>query len=92
MSCDQCQQFCERERVNNPYEYREVAKQLIDCVNRGVLAVVSGTCPLEAIANRTGTWPADTITHVFRCTRCNQQFTISVDTYHGSGGTWGPAQ
>jgi len=36
-----------------------------------------------------GPWD-DIVAFDFRCTYCGRSFDIRADTYHGSGGTWGP--
>ena len=36
-----------------------------------------------------GPWPDHVWCH-FECVACGQPFELSVETYHGSGGRWGP--
>jgi len=33
-------------------------------------------------------WPDDIIMQKFKCIHCNQQYFLSVETYHGMGGQW----
>lgn len=36
-----------------------------------------------------GPWP-DVLLYFFSCTVCAQTFQLSVDTFHGFGGSWSP--
>jgi hypothetical protein len=85
--CSHCDGFLERRRVNSPYEYRDLVRQILETVEQGTFRLVSGTCPLEEILSAKA-WPADVITHVLECTECSRRFQLSVETYHGSGGAW----
>jgi len=85
--CARCDGFLERRRVNSPYEYRDLVRQILEIVEQGTFRVVSGTCPLEEIlTSKSG--PGDYIAHVLECTTCSRRFQLSVETYHGSGGAW----
>ena len=85
LMCSRCDGFLERRRVNSPYEYRDLVRQILETVEEGTFRLVSGTCRLEEIlSNR---WP-DSMTHVFECTTCSRRFQLAVERYHGLGGTW----
>jgi len=73
--------------VNSPYEYPDLVRQILETVKEGTFRVLSSTCPLEEIlaAKR---WPSDYVVHVLGCTTCSRRFQLSVETYHGSGGSW----
>ena len=92
MSCERCNWFCERQRIDDPHFYRDVVRQLLDAIKAGVLEMTSGTCPLETLLDAQSPWPDDIVTHEMRCAQCGQRFVMSIDTYHGSGGDWRPAQ
>ena len=85
--CSKCDGFVERRRINSPYEYRDLVRQLLETIQQGTFRVLSGTCPLEAILTASP-WPSDFIVHVLGCTTCSRRFQLSVETYHGSGGSW----
>jgi len=85
--CSHCDGFLERRRVNSPYEYRDLVRQILGSVEQGTFRLVSGTCSLEEILSAKA-WPGDVITHVLECTSCSRRFQLSVETYHGSGGAW----
>jgi hypothetical protein len=38
-----------------------------------------------------GPWP-DFFEYYFSCTACGQLYRLSVETYHGAGGSWSPWQ
>jgi hypothetical protein len=87
LMCSRCDGFLERRRVNSPYEYRDLVRQILEVVQQSTLRLVRGTCPLEVILT-SPTWPSDVITHTLECTTCSRRFKLAVETYHGSGGTW----
>ena len=85
--CSRCDGFLERRRINSPYEYRDLVRQILETVERGTFKVLSGACSLEEILT-SPQWPSDHIVHVLGCTTCSRRFRLSVETYHGSGGAW----
>src|SRR5580765_2677578 len=85
--CSRCDGFSERRRVNSPYEYRDLVRQIIATIEQGTFRVVSGDCPLEQILSEER-WPGDYIAHLLECTTCSRRFRLAVETYHGSGGAW----
>jgi len=85
--CARCDGFLERRRVNSPYEYRDLVRQILETVEQGTFRLVSGTCPLEEILT-CKMWLGDVITHVLECATCSRRFQLAVETYHGSGGAW----
>ena len=85
--CSRCDGFLERRRVNSPYEYRDLIRQILEAVKQGTFSVLSGTCPLEEVLT-SSQWPDDYIVHIVGCTTCSRRFQLSVETYHGGGGAW----
>ena len=85
--CRKCDGFLERRRVNSPYEYRDLVRQILETIQQGTFRLLSGTCPLEEVLTAKQ-WPSDVIVHVLACTNCSRRFSLGVETYHGSGGTW----
>lgn len=85
--CAQCDGFLERRRVNSPYEYRDLVRQIVATLEQGTFQLQSGTCTLREIhpAQRR---PSDNIVHVLGCTSCSRRFRLSVETCHGYGGAW----
>jgi len=85
--CTQCDGYLERKRVNSPYEYRDLVRQIVATVEEGRFQVLSGTCPLQTILPPKR-WPSDYIVHVLRCSTCSRRFRLSVETHRGCGGAW----
>lgn len=74
-------------RIEHPYEYYDLVRQVEQAIAEGTLALVAGNCRLSDI-RRDAPWPEDYIEHTFRCVSCDQRFQLAVETYHGSGGAW----
>ena len=89
MSCEQCSLFPSASRLSRPAEYLALAVALDALVEQGKLRVLSQTCPLDQV-QAADVWVDDIIEHSFVCSVCGQRFLLSVETYHGSGGFWGP--
>jgi hypothetical protein len=85
--CPKCQGFAERTNFREPWEYRDLARQLIEIVGHGTFRIVKASCPLEDLFK--SPWPGDVLTHEFECFSCGQGFSLSADTYHGHG-SWEP--
>jgi hypothetical protein len=85
--CRRCDGFVERRRVNSPYEYQDLVRQILETIQQGTSQVLSGSCPLEEILI-SKTWPGDVIVHILGCTTCSRRFRLEIQTYHGSDGTW----
>jgi len=73
--------------ITKPAEYYALLHQLKDRLEQKTLLLIKGTAPLDDIKPDTP-WPDDIIEHTFQCTQCRQRFLLSVETYHGTGGTW----
>ncbi len=82
--CSRCDGFLETRRVDTPYEYRDLARQILEIVEENTFRLVTGTCPLDEILTARP-WPADYVYHVLECTTCSRRFELGVDTYHGRG-------
>src|ERR1051325_11275010 len=85
--CSRCDGFSKRRRVDSPYEYRDLVRQILQTIEQGTFGLVSGGCPLEHILSDER-WPGDYITHVLECTTCSRRFQLAVETFHGSGDAW----
>jgi len=69
--------------IGSPYEYRDLARQLIEIVGQGTFRIVRATCPLEDLFNPQ--FPGDILTHDFECFACGQRFSLFADTYSWEG-------
>jgi hypothetical protein len=79
--CPRCKGFAERMNLREPWEYRDIARQLIEVIDEGPLRLVKGNCPLEDLSKPK--WPGDVLIHEFEWFACGQRFTLAADTYHG---------
>ena len=85
--CENCKGLEEKIKINHPYEYFNIIDQLKPIIDKGTLVLVEGTCALDKI-KKDMPWPNDFFEHIFECKFCSQKFKLSVETYHGSGGSW----
>jgi hypothetical protein len=85
--CDRCQEFCSRFYAKAGREYRDLVRQLIDFVDRGVFKVISANVPMAEILS-SQTWPADELRHVFVCLQCGRTFKLFFNTYKSNEAMW----
>lgn len=85
--CSKCGGFQERVVISQPHEYFDLLKQVKELLAERTMIYSTGTCPLDEIQEGKP-WPDDFISHVFQCASCGLEFELSVETYHGSGGSW----
>ena len=85
--CEQCEELCNTIPIRYPKEYLHMVQQIREFIDGNLLELLSGSPGLDEVAN--GAWE-DVMHHTFRCTNCKQEFSLTVDTYHGSGGSWEP--
>jgi len=92
--CDLCEAFDTEIAIHGPAQLRRIAKKLQDAVRSGVFHATTPE-PSDILGAQTpfselvldGVLP-DHIDYDFRCNRCGATFSLSVETYHGQGGTW----
>src|SRR5215813_9321946 len=76
--CCRCDGFLERKRINTPYEYRDLVRQILETIEQGTLRLLSGTCPLEQVLTARP-WASDLIVHMVECTTCSRRFRLRVE-------------
>lgn len=86
MGC-RCEGFRETVRIEHPYQCFDLVEQIRMVLKDGTLSLIEGNCRLEEII-KGKPLPEDILYHVFQCTTCGCKFSLSVETYHGSGGSW----
>ena len=96
MACERCREIGQSRTIDLPAHLSEAIVMVHDGIDRGVLVEIrSETDPLERYnapfseISPKGPWP-DYVACSFACTGCNARFQLSVETYHGRGGAWGP--
>lgn len=93
MSCHQCSTLKERRKIWGLQGLADAIVSAKAAVAEGVLVELDSGPMAGAIAfadlNPNGPYD-DLLLYNFSCTSCGQQFQLSAETYHGSGGSWGP--
>jgi len=78
--CDHCQSFAVASVIKTSEQLETLHHRLFfDGIKRGVLEIVDGSLQ----------W-SDNIECTLRCVHCQQRFALDCETYHGSGGRFGP--
>lgn len=85
--CQICDDLHETIKIKHPYEYFQIVDQIKVMIDEGILMLIEGNCNFYDI-NRSKPFLGDIQYHVFKCVSCDNRFSLFVDTYHGSGGTW----
>jgi hypothetical protein len=90
--CDRCEELQPAFRIRTPGDLQRVVDGVASELARGVLTEVT----LPGVA---GEWQTpfsrllkgerdDLVLCRFRCTKCARLYSLSCETYHGSGGSW----
>lgn len=85
--CSMCEYFRETIIIEHPYQYFDLVDQIRTVLQEGTMFLLEGNCILEEIIVDKP-FPKDVLYHVFQCATCGCKFSLSVETYHGSGGSW----
>ena len=72
--------MCHPHPLRSPEEWESAVSFLFEQKKAGTLRIISGSL----------VW-SDVIECTLECTNCAELFEVFVETYHGSGGSWGPA-
>ena len=91
--CERCSALRQRFAIRTPGELRQAIRVARDNLADGTIVEVPSTSPIFrepfSTVTESGPWD-DVIGYGFRCTSCGQLFSLSAETYHGSGGEWRP--
>lgn len=91
--CEKCEPWNTERPIRTPGEFITLIAQVSEAVKSGLLVVraskdwVGDGSFADLVAS--ATWP-DLVSHAFACSVCGQEFELSVEIYHGSGGAWTP--
>ena len=92
MSCARCQELQTRVDIRHPSDLTRVIQVVQANLHDGTLAEVAKSqlpaAPFLTLSPK-GPWQ-DVLDYDFRCRSCGAAFHLAVETYHGSGGAWGP--
>lgn len=91
--CSNCEQIGEETKINLPSDLQNVLKGLNQLIDENKIVENSfessraliGQPPFSEI-NPEGTYP-DVMIYYFDCQKCKNVFELSVETYHGEGGS-----
>jgi hypothetical protein len=92
-NCERCSTLRQRFEIRVPADLSKAIRVARDNVADGTIVEVPSPLPginkpfSSILAD--GPWD-DSMAYEFRCTTCGQLFSLSADTYHGSGGEWRP--
>jgi hypothetical protein len=93
MSCSRCQELGIKFSIRSPGELQKAIRVVRANLADGTLEQQPGNPvhPMLPFLSLTevGPWD-DYLLYEFRCTSCGARFTLSVETYHGAGGSWTP--
>jgi hypothetical protein len=93
--CERCGSLRQRFEIRSPGDLAQAIRVTRDHVADGTLVEVPSRSPVfcepfSAVIPE-GPWE-DVVGYGFRCTSCGQLFSLSAETYHGSGGEWRPVR
>jgi len=91
--CAQCSAFRARRKILGLQGLSDIIVNAKNAVSEGILREIdagpmAGTTAFADL-NPKGPYD-DLLLFKFCCTTCEQEFSLSAETYHGSGGFWGP--
>ena len=95
--CEHCAPLRKEFPIRSPDDLTEAILQAQKYVASGVLMevplIVKGRSlfPLIVETKAEGPWD-DIVGFTFRCAFCERRYRLGAETYHGGGGTWGPAK
>lgn len=95
MACNRCHDLCITYPIRTPGELRKAivvaAGNVKDDTIEEVLVqgpVVEPYVPFDHVVTETAS--PDVLAYRFRCKNCGEVFSLTAETYHGSGGSWHP--
>ncbi len=91
MTCTKCSDLCQEIRIRTPSELDRIVHIAKSSLDDGTIVDTSSAFLATPMTDllKPG-WP-DIVSADFRCTECGENFHLSCETYHGSGGSWSHA-
>lgn len=84
--CRRCLQFVPRRSIREKDSLWALAEKLRTAVSKQTLKIVQASSPIEDVRPDHALY--DLYFFALRCTRCEREFQLIMDAYHGFG-TWG---
>jgi hypothetical protein len=89
MSCARCEDLCRQVPIRTPGELEKVALVAKANLDDGTIVEIARGAVSRAFSTLMGDRPLpDQIRADFRCTECDECFSLRCESYHGSGGNW----
>jgi hypothetical protein len=85
--CNICDDIHETIRIEHKYHYFNIVYQIKVMIDEGILLLIEGNCDFDQVS-RNKSFSDDVLYHVFKCTNCECKFSLCLETYHESGGSW----
>ena len=96
MNCERCAELQLRYDIRSPDALAKAIRVIHANLDDGTIEQVlraglgASTTPFRSVGHN-GPWP-DLLLYEFECRSCGARFRLSVETYHGGGGEWFPAE
>jgi hypothetical protein len=94
MPCSNCESVVAPINVSSPAQLKRLAERVRTLILNGTLTPDNleadmdlGSQPPFLSLDLSETFP-DFIQYAFRCKACSERFKLTVETYHGRGGSW----
>lgn len=95
MACERCNDLCVTYIIRTPSELNKAIVVASENLKDGTIEEIPSTAPIferhipfAEIAAGSNT--TDLLEYRFRCRGCGEVFSLTAETYHGSGGSWQP--
>ena len=87
-TCPQCRDLAESRTIRVPADLSKAIHAIHSHLDsKNLIAIGDDGSPAVFDQVDAGPWP-DLILSKFRCLGCEREFELSVETYHGAGGSW----
>lgn len=98
--CEHCREVNQEFRIRSPRDLERAIKVVADNLKDGTIREsaywppgILNCCDSGAFSELAKGRPwGDIVDYYFECPECNQLYHLSAETYHGSGGSWCPAE
>lgn len=93
MPCAKCHDLCIWVRIRSPQDLERAIRIASQNVQDGTIVEVEEPNPQVTTSFSTlakGALWDDLVSFRFKCASCEEEFSLSAETYHGSGGYWQP--
>jgi len=93
--CEHCEEVNQNFRIEHPSDLKSAIRVIADnladetiVINSDKLMGEFTSVPFAKLVENEQ-WD-DIVEYYFKCPKCNLKFSLTAETYHGSGGSWAP--